>query len=109
MAKTGAVVVVDFPGVQGIKRRPSVVVSSDVYHRSRPDVIIGLLTSQTDSATGPTDYLLKDWQAAGLQKPSTFRAFLVTLPRTAITATIGQLSDHDQREVAARINVALMT
>jgi mRNA interferase MazF len=101
-------VVVDFPGVQGSKRRPSVIVSSEVYHRNRPDVIIGLLTSQTGSANGPTDFLLKDWQAAGLQKPSAFRAFFVTLPRTAITATIGQLSHHDHQEVAARIEVALI-
>jgi mRNA interferase MazF len=28
----GDVVVVDFPGVMGIKRRPAVVVSSDTYH-----------------------------------------------------------------------------
>ena len=28
----GDVVVVDFPGVMGLKRRPAVVLSSDVYH-----------------------------------------------------------------------------
>jgi mRNA-degrading endonuclease toxin of MazEF toxin-antitoxin module len=32
LLKPGDVVVVDFPGVTGIKRRPAVVVSSDVYH-----------------------------------------------------------------------------
>ncbi|WNN92036.1 type II toxin-antitoxin system PemK/MazF family toxin [Gloeocapsopsis dulcis] len=38
---------VDFPGVTGIKRRPAVVLSSDTYHANRPDVIVGLITTQT--------------------------------------------------------------
>ena len=39
-------VTVDFPGVTGIKRRPAVVLSSAIYHANRPDVIIGLITTQ---------------------------------------------------------------
>jgi mRNA interferase MazF len=50
----GDVVVLDFPGVTGVKRRPTVVLSSAVYHTSRPDVVVGLITSQT-IALGPTD------------------------------------------------------
>jgi mRNA interferase MazF len=34
MLKPGDVVTVEFPGAQGIKRRPAVVVSSDVYHNT---------------------------------------------------------------------------
>lgn len=40
------IVTVDFPGAMGIKRRPAVVLSSKTYHSNRPDVIIGLITSQ---------------------------------------------------------------
>ena len=54
----GDVVTVDFPGVTGVKRRPAVVLSSAVYHASRPDVVVGLITSQTTTALGPTDYVL---------------------------------------------------
>jgi mRNA-degrading endonuclease toxin of MazEF toxin-antitoxin module len=61
----GAIVVVDFPGVTGIKRRPAVVVSSPLYHRERPDVIFGIITSQIASATAASDYVLQDWKAAG--------------------------------------------
>jgi mRNA interferase MazF len=43
----GDVVTVDFPGVTGIKRRPAVILSSVTYNTSRPDVIAGLLTTQT--------------------------------------------------------------
>jgi mRNA interferase MazF len=62
----GDVVVVDFPGVTGVKR-PSVVLSSDEYHKVRPDLIVGLITSQTGGATESTDCELKDWASAGLR------------------------------------------
>ena len=79
MFNPGDVVVLDFPGVTGTKRRPSVIVSSPVYHTSRPDVIVGLLTGQT-AALGPTDYVLQDWSQAGLRIPSVFRSFFPPLP-----------------------------
>ena len=60
MFSPGDVVVLDFPGVTGVKRRPTVVISSTIYHASRPDVVVGLITSQT-IVLGPTDYLLQDW------------------------------------------------
>ncbi|MDH7486468.1 MAG: type II toxin-antitoxin system PemK/MazF family toxin [Anaerolineae bacterium] len=106
MFKPGDVVTVDFPGVTGIKRRPAVVVSTDTYHRTRPDVILGLLTSQLAAATGPTDYVLQDWQAAGLHSPSAFRAFLATLSATSLNA-VGHLSDRDWQRVQACLRLAL--
>jgi len=69
LLKPGDVVVVDFPGVMGIKRRPAVIVSSDAYHSARPDVILGLITSQVAGSIGSTDHALADWSAAGLRLP----------------------------------------
>lgn len=43
----GDIVTADFPGVTGVKRRPVVVLSSTTYHAIRPDVIVGLITTQT--------------------------------------------------------------
>lgn len=103
----GAIVVVGFPGVTGIKRRPAVIVPSALYHRARPDVILGIITSQIDSANAATDYLLQDWKAAGLRRTSAFRAFLITLPRSAITARLSQLSETDWQAVRERVKVAL--
>ncbi len=60
MPDPGDVVTVAFVGVTGTKRRPAVVVSSDLYHANRPDVIVGLLTTQIGGATTPTDYRLQD-------------------------------------------------
>jgi hypothetical protein len=39
------------------------------YHTSRPDIVVCLITSQT-GIVGPTDYILEDWEQAGLlRKP----------------------------------------
>lgn len=103
----GDVVVADFPGVTGVKRRPALVVSSDTYHAARPDVILGLLTGQVAAATGPTDYALREWQSAGLHAPTAFRVFLITLPRVDVIAVIGHLSQGDWHEVVARLRIAI--
>lgn len=89
---SGDIVAVNFPGVTGLKWRPAVIVSSAVYHSLRPDVIVGLITSQTAAAVGPTDYLLQDWAQAGLRVSSVFRSFFATLPPSANSS---QGFDHD--------------
>lgn len=88
------------------KRRPALVVSSDVYHTSRPDVILGLITSRIQDATAPTDYLLLDWKEASLHHPSAFRAYLVTLPYHTVS-TIGKISERDWQVVQSRIRKAI--
>jgi PemK-like, MazF-like toxin of type II toxin-antitoxin system len=107
LLKPGDVVVVDFPGVTGIKRRPAVVLSSDLYHSVRPDVIVGLITSQVFGSVGSTDHSLADWSAAGLRLPSLFRSFLVTVPRTAVYHVAGHLSDQDWLAVRTKLVTAL--
>ena len=78
MMKPGDIVTVDFPGVRGIKRRPVVIVSTENYHSHRPDIIVGVLTTNIARATTPSDYLLQDYIRAGLRRPSAFRVFLAT-------------------------------
>jgi mRNA interferase MazF len=102
----GDVFTVDFPGVNGIKRRPAVVLSSVTYHSLRPDVIVGLITTQT-TALGQTDYALQDWSSAGLRVASIFRSFIVTLPPSANLVTIGHLTERDWQGVRACVKVAL--
>ena len=108
MPSAGDVVVAAFPGVTGVKRRPAVVLSSDAYHATRPDVIIGLITSQAASAVGITDYELQDWSAAGLHLRSAFRVFIATLPRSTVSATIGRLSSRDLDAVRQRVRISLL-
>jgi mRNA interferase MazF len=103
----GDVVVADFPGITGTKRRPALVVSADVYHTVRPDVVLGLLTGQIAAATSPIDYRLQDWATAGLHIPTAFRTFLITLPRVDVIAVIGHLSQRDWAEVQDRLRQAI--
>jgi mRNA interferase MazF len=103
----GDVIWIDFPGVVQTKRRPAVILSSPTYHTTRPDLIVGLITSQIAKAVAPTDHLLQDWQSAGLRVPSAFRSFLLTLPQSAIVSTMGTLSPADWLEVTRRVRLAL--
>lgn len=104
--KPGDVVIVNFPGASGIKRRLAVVLSTDIYHTHRPDVIVDLLTTNIEAATAPTDYVLKDWEAAGLHFPSAFRSYILTLDDGTLPS-IGHLSDCDWQEVQASLKLAL--
>ncbi|MCY7277443.1 MAG: type II toxin-antitoxin system PemK/MazF family toxin, partial [Phormidesmis sp. CAN_BIN44] len=60
-------------------------------HAIRPDIIVGLITSQT-KGLGVTEYALQDWAASGLRVASIFQSFIVTLPPSANIGRIGQLS-----------------
>jgi mRNA interferase MazF len=102
----GDVVISTFPGVETTKRRPSVIVSTASYHAERPDVILALITTNVSTAIKSTDYVLQDWFAAGLKRPSAVRIFLFTLP-TASVMQIGKLSDRDWLEVRNRLQIAL--
>jgi mRNA interferase MazF len=102
----GDIVMVDFPGAMGIKRRPAVILSSDIYHTIHPDIIIGLITSQM-KGLGKTDYVLQDWESSGLRVASVFRSFIVTLPISTNIVQIGQLSEQDWIAVRTCVKKAL--
>src|SRR5437879_3692702 len=106
MPRSGDIVTVDFVGATGIKRRPAIVVSSELYHTHRPDLVLAALTTQLSSANTPVDYILLDWQAAGLHLPSAFRAYFSMAIPSAVTV-IGHLSDKDWRAVQDRLALAL--
>src|SRR5438105_15757174 len=73
------------PGAVETKVRPAVVIASDTYLAERPDVIVGILTTKIPAPFASTDYLLRDWQAAGLRAQSYFRAYILTLNRSNVT------------------------
>lgn len=52
--------------------------------------------------------VLQDWSAVGLRLPSAFRAFLVTLPRSAVSAKIGSLTSRDLDGVRQCVKTALL-
>jgi mRNA interferase MazF len=106
MAKAGDVVTFEFPAAGGKKNRPAVVLSSDQYHAERPDLILGILTSNTAAAKSSTDHVLDDWPVAGLRLPSAFRVYL-TMAQPSACRVIGRLSDRDWDAVRNCVNRAL--
>jgi len=92
--KPADLAIATFPGVHLTKARPAVVLSVETYHLNRPDVIVGIITTQVPRPATPTDCSLVDWAASGLHAPSWFRLFLVTLPRINVRI-IGELSLRD--------------
>lgn len=105
----GDVVLVPFPfsDLSATKVRPAVVVSSPLYHATEPDLILAALTSKTVAATGPLDYVLRDWQAAGLRYPSALKPVLFTLDPTRVLYRVGALTQADLAEVDQRLRRAL--
>ena len=49
------------------KVRPAVVLSTELYHRYRPDVIVSLITTQPPRELAPTDCALRDWRYADVR------------------------------------------
>lgn len=108
MPDPGDVVTVDFAGATGVKRRPAVVVSSNIYHAHRPDLILAVLTTQVASAATPLDYLLQDWASAGLHRPSAFRAYFGMASPSAVQV-IGRVSERDWQNIQVCLRRALAT
>ncbi len=105
--KAGDVVIVQFQGARGSKRRPALIISSDTYINERPDVILAVITTNTEAATAKSDHLLQDWELAGLNKASAVRAFLGTYRQSEVSAAIGKLSGRDWTQVQMALRRAL--
>jgi mRNA interferase MazF len=104
--RPGNVVIVDFPGAMGIKRRPAIVISTSTYHAERPDAILATVTTQVSKATSKTDYVLQDWEEAGLKKPSAVRSYIGTRSLDELTI-IGELTANDWAGVQKIIRLAI--
>jgi len=102
----GAVVLVPFPFTDQAtsKRRPAVVISSANYHASRPDVILMAITSQLRASAAFGEVWLKEWQTAGLLKPSAVKPLIATFARDLIVRQLGDLAEEDNRALRAVIS-----
>ncbi|MDY6930007.1 MAG: type II toxin-antitoxin system PemK/MazF family toxin, partial [Pseudomonadota bacterium] len=97
-SKFGDVVLVGFPStnLQAIKKRPAVVISDTTYQQGRPDVILMAITSQIRQPLAFGEYLLQDWQQAGLLKPPVLKPLIAMIEQTQIVKGMGQLAPDDQ-------------
>ena len=94
----GDVVLVPFPFTSqaASKQRPAVIVSSLAYNRAKPDIVLMAITSQFRPSPALGEVWLRDWQAAGLLKPSAVKPVFATLEQTLIIRQLGTLTAADQ-------------
>ncbi|MBI4492285.1 MAG: type II toxin-antitoxin system PemK/MazF family toxin [Chloroflexi bacterium] len=94
--RRGDVVLVEFvfSDESGKKLRPALVISSDAYQHARQEVIIAAITSNV-SRHLVGDYLISDWQGAGLLYPSTATGIIRTTKGSMIHRKLGALAQPD--------------
>ncbi len=93
----GDVILVPFPfsDQSTTKKRPAVIISSDRYNSISSDVVIMAITSRIDNLSPVGETTLRDWQDAGLLKPSAIKAAISTIEQKLIHKKIGHLSEND--------------
>ena len=105
----GDVVLVTFPftNLQATKKRPAVIISSLTYQQTGPDFILMAITSQVKNELSIGEYILQDWQHAGLLKPSMIKPLVATLEQNKIVKNMGQLSNTDRKMLDTIIQTIL--
>jgi len=105
----GDIVLVPFPFTDQStsKKRPAVVISSKAYSTERPDLIIMAVTSQIKPASIIGEVIIRDWQAAGLLKPSAIKPVITTIEKPLVIRTMGRLKDNDRIALQEGLKVIL--
>jgi mRNA interferase MazF len=99
--KRGDVVLVPFPfsDQPSVKQRPSLVISGDAFQERSPDLLIMAVTSQVRSPLRLGEFIIQDWQGAGLLKPSAVKAAITTVEARLVRRRLGHLSDYDLEQL----------
>lgn len=107
--EAGDVVLLPFPFTNqaGTKKRPAVVVSSTVFGAVRPDLVVLAATSRLSNVPTALEYILGDWQQAGLPKPSMCKPVLLTIERALVVRKLGRLSTPDWQGVRRMLSAML--
>lgn len=105
----GDVVLIPFPftDLSATKTRPAIVISSSTYHAAYRDLLLVYVSSQISKALAPLDYVLKDWQQAGLPKPSFVRPKIAAIEPRLIVHQVGHLTVTDFGEVEHAVRLAM--
>jgi mRNA-degrading endonuclease toxin of MazEF toxin-antitoxin module len=115
MSQRGDIVLVHIPyhDRPGGKDRPAVVVQCDRNNRRLISTLVaGLTTNLQRVATEPTQFLVDpttaEGQSSGLSHPSAVKCEnLYTISQTAISQTLGHLSDPRKQKLDVSLKAAL--
>jgi mRNA interferase MazF len=107
--KRGDVVLVPFPfsDQTSVKQRPSLVISVDAFQGQGPDLLIMAVTSQVKSPLKFGEFLIRDWQVAGLLKPSAVKPAIATIEAKLVRRQLGRLSDYDLAQLKGSLQQLL--
>jgi mRNA interferase MazF len=95
----GDVVLVPFPFTDQstTEQRPAAVVSSEVYNRDRPDVLVLAISSRERLGGAIAEPTIIAWQEAALLKPCFLKPLIATIERRVIRRRLGHLRRDDQQ------------
>jgi len=107
----GDIVLVKFPftNLQTTKQRPAVIISSQLYHENRPDIILMAVTSRIRSPLATGEAKIENWKDAGLVKPSVFKPLIATIEKEQIIKTLGSTTSEDQSRLTTIIETIIGT
>lgn len=93
----GDIVLVPFPfsNQTTTKKRPAVVISSNLYNEISQDVIIMAITSRIEQTNEIGETFIENWESAGLLKPSTVKPAISTIESNLVLKKLGKLSPRD--------------
>ncbi len=106
--RRGDVVLVGFifTDESGVKQRPAIVISSDIYCQQRREVIISAVTSQTERLLAG-DHLIGHWLESGLLFPSVATGIIRTIKQNMIIRKLGTIVETDMEKIDEQLRVAL--
>ena len=104
----GDVVVVPFPFVDfaAEKRRPSLILSRELFNHMNGHSICAMITTASRTRW-PSDIAIGDFSAAGLQHPCVVRWKLFTLPNDIILKRAGKLGEPDRKNIISTARTIL--
>ena len=105
----GDIVLVPFPFTDQTtsKKRPAVVISSQIYHQNKHDLILMAVTSQIGSTQSVGEVLVTDWQDAGLLKPSVIKPVITSLEKRMVLRKLGGLNPQDRQTLSDSLGIIL--
>jgi mRNA interferase MazF len=105
----GDILLVPFPFTNQTlnKKRPAVIISSNVYNEQKIDLIIMAITSQISSSLSFGEMQITDFSAAGLIKPSIIKPVISTIEKCLVLRILGQLQGPDCKNLRNMIQIIL--
>jgi mRNA interferase MazF len=99
--KFADVLLVPFPftNQESSKKRPAIVVSSEIYNQQKPDLILIAVTSQVSIDLKFGEMIVSDWLTAGLLKPSIIKPVIATIENILVYRKLGQLQFQDAQDL----------